>query len=86
MAKTLQHDVRKLPAPESGGRVETGPTQFGDDWPGIFIRGDNALIGFAPGLREIMNYIDEDEVTNSFAIYEVIELINLLESCAVKPE
>ena len=31
----------KLPAqPE---RVETGPIQFGDDWPGIFIRGDNAL-------------------------------------------
>jgi hypothetical protein len=25
-------------------RVETGPVQFGDeDWPGIFIRGDQAL-------------------------------------------
>jgi len=25
-------------------RVETGPVQFGDDdWPGVFIRGDNAL-------------------------------------------
>lgn len=23
-------------------RVETGPVQFGDDWPGVFIRGDNA--------------------------------------------
>lgn len=21
-------------------RVETGPLQFGDDWPGLFIRGD----------------------------------------------
>lgn len=21
-------------------RVETGSTQFGDDWPGVFIRGD----------------------------------------------
>jgi hypothetical protein len=35
-------DVRKILQPE-GGRVETGPTQFGDDWPGVFIRGDNAL-------------------------------------------
>lgn len=26
-----------------GDRVETGPVQFGDDWPGVFIRGDNAL-------------------------------------------
>lgn len=24
-------------------RPETGPMQFGDDWPGIFIRGDSAL-------------------------------------------
>lgn len=23
-------------------RIETGVVQFGDDWPGIFIRGDNA--------------------------------------------
>lgn len=23
-------------------RPETGPMQFGNDWPGIFIRGDNA--------------------------------------------
>jgi hypothetical protein len=26
-----------------GNRPETGPMQFGHDWPGIFIRGDNAL-------------------------------------------
>lgn len=25
------------------GRAETGPIQIGDDWPGVFIRGDNAL-------------------------------------------
>lgn len=24
-------------------RAETGPMQFGDDWPGVFIRGDQAL-------------------------------------------
>lgn len=23
-------------------RAETGSMQFGDDWPGVFIRGDNA--------------------------------------------
>ncbi|MEN8764135.1 MAG: hypothetical protein ABF290_17120 [Thiogranum sp.] len=32
--------VRQLS--EQTERVETGPVQFGDDWPGIFIRGDNA--------------------------------------------
>lgn len=34
--------IRKLPAPEDGKRVETGPVQFGDDWPGYFFRGDDA--------------------------------------------
>jgi hypothetical protein len=34
--------IRNIPQPE-GGRVETGVVQFGDDWPGIFLRGDNAL-------------------------------------------
>lgn len=31
-------------------RVETGVVQFGNDWPGVFIRGDNAL-GYALALR-----------------------------------
>jgi hypothetical protein len=31
-----------LPAPVELTRVETGAVQFGDDWPGLFIRGDNA--------------------------------------------
>ena len=28
--------------PDPGARVSTGPVQFGDDWPGVFIRGDEA--------------------------------------------
>jgi hypothetical protein len=32
------------------GRAETGPMKFGDDWTGVFIRGDTALVGFGPGL------------------------------------
>lgn len=31
-----------LQMPENMNRVETGVIQFGDDWPGVFIRGDNA--------------------------------------------
>lgn len=31
-----------LPMPEGMTRPETGAMQFGDDWPGVFIRGDNA--------------------------------------------
>ena len=35
--------IQSLPAPPGLLRVETGAVQFGDDWPGLFIRGDNAL-------------------------------------------
>jgi hypothetical protein len=35
-------------------RVETGPTQFGDDWPGVFIRGDNAAY-YAMNLQNLLN-------------------------------
>ena len=36
-------DLRKYPNPNpDGSRMETGPVQFGDDWPGVFIRGDQA--------------------------------------------
>lgn len=33
--------VRELAAQEV--RVETGAIQFGNDWPGLFVRGDNAF-------------------------------------------
>lgn len=37
----MSESTRYLPAPIEGGRVETGPTQFGSDWTGLFIRGDD---------------------------------------------
>lgn len=41
-------------------RVETGPLQFGDDWPGVFIRGDNALY-FAYVLAAALKHIPNDD-------------------------
>ena len=55
------------------GRVETGVVQFGDDWPGVFIRGDNAF-AMAMHLR------GEDSVWRNAAIKSLAEL---LESCNV---
>lgn len=37
---SLHPVVRALPGVTE--RVETGAVQFGDDWPGVFIRGDHA--------------------------------------------
>jgi hypothetical protein len=38
----VDNRVRYLPTLPDMPRVETGALQFGDDWPGLFIRGDNA--------------------------------------------
>ena len=37
-------ELRKLPLPARAPRIETGATQIGDDWPGVFIRGDDCFM------------------------------------------
>ncbi len=44
--------IRELPAADP--RVESGVVQFGDDWPGTFIRGDVAF-GYAHHLERVLN-------------------------------
>jgi hypothetical protein len=45
------HQVRRLPEVEN--RVESGPIMFGDDWPGLFLRGDDCH-RFVVSLRELV--------------------------------
>ena len=54
--------------PEPSKRAETGVMAFGDDWPGVFIRGDDAF-GFALSLRELLNSssLGDDQVSHIFA-------------------
>jgi hypothetical protein len=66
------------------GRVETGRMEFSDDWPGVFIRGDDAL-SFALSLRTLLHEAEKrgsdlhaNEVT---ALFRISELAALLESC-----
>lgn len=49
--------IRTLPA--QARRVETGPVRFGDDWPGYFIRGDNAF-GEAMTIASCVHQGDRD--------------------------
>ena len=41
-------------------RIETGPLQINDDWPGTFIRGDNASY-YALMLGELLSTRKEDD-------------------------
>lgn len=49
-------NIVMLPLPAGMTRMETGQVQFGDDWPGIFLRGDNA-IGIAIVLKGIADML-----------------------------
>lgn len=45
-------EIQKIPYDNKAGRVESGPVQFGDDWPGYFLRGDNAF-GLAMAIQAL---------------------------------
>lgn len=45
------YQVRRLGT--EGKRVESGPIMFGDDWPGLFLRGDDCHL-YATSLREVV--------------------------------
>lgn len=55
----MDDNIRKLPAQSE--RVETGPVQFGDDWPGVFIRGDNAF-AFCNALDALLHASQADPI------------------------
>lgn len=60
-------------------RPETGPMQFDDDWRGIFIRGDQALMGYLPMLKILRDKLPEKE-RDMLLVLGLDDLINLLSS------
>lgn len=80
-------DIQKLPAMEGQNRPETGAMQFGDDWPGIFIRGDNALF-YAHVLGNVIKEMEDRGVKlgdhDWMSMAYLTGLKNLLQSCEAK--
>ena len=78
MTKPIE-PIRQL-ANASGYRIESGPAQVGQDWPGVFIRGDEASA-----------YADDLERLTAFGLppqyvgpkTRLGRLIRLLRSCKV---
>lgn len=54
-------------------RVENGNVQFGDDWVGLFLRGD-ACFGFATHLAKALETKDIDPVAK-IVLYNLLELL-----------
>ena len=70
--------IRKIKI-DSNERVETGPVQFNDDWPGIFIRGDNAA-HYAFMLESFMLDSNGEKAVSAAAVNS---LLRLLRECRV---
>lgn len=58
-------------------RIETGVVQFGDDWPCVVIRGDNAMY-YAMQLKEFLQN-PESISENAIAVAALEGLVSLLE-------
>lgn len=74
-------DIRIVNTPLES-RVETGPLQFNDDWPGTFIRGDNAG-WYAMLLGQLL---DNPAVDNPLLIAQLRGLQSDLASSNINPE
>lgn len=53
-----ESEVKIRSFPSEIQRVETGPIQFGDDWPGTFLRGDTAA-GYALYLSQMLKWVEQ---------------------------
>lgn len=78
--------VRMFPAEKV--RVETGTIQFGsEDWPGIFLRGDNA-VAYATVIEMFLADVEKQQPLNDTVLINrtvVRSLAKLLRSCTVRP-
>ena len=74
MSDTDSYQIRELPGTDK--RVETGPVRFGDDWSGVYIRGDESLY-FSMALRRLLV---ERELTK-LDTQACSCLVEILESC-----
>lgn len=67
----------------STDRAETGILQFEDDWPGVFIRGDNAF-AYVLYLGKLMENIPSDNPAKRLFGPTIEQLIQLLKSCHIE--
>ncbi|MFA6049953.1 MAG: hypothetical protein WC761_02030 [Candidatus Paceibacterota bacterium] len=64
-------------------RPETGPMQFGNDWPGVFIRGDNAGY-YAMQLNSVLDKLSKDTGYNVFELATLKALAETLEASTIQ--
>lgn len=75
--------VEETKLPEQSPRVETGILQFGGDWPGVFIRGDQAYF-YALHLKGLLDHVKNDERFNAISYAYLEGFVNFLNSSDIR--
>lgn len=57
----------------AGYRVDTGPVQFDDDWPGYFFRGDDLPIGILALAITCLDTTDYQDLVVENGLRDLIE-------------
>ena len=71
-------EIKEYPNPnEDGSRMETGIVRFGDDWAGVFIRGDSAM-GMAIYLNGARKALEAGHEVDFFTLAGLKSVENLL--------
>lgn len=65
--------------PEGTARIETGNLQINDDWTGVFIRGDHAIMYTTALDRVILNM--ESNPHDPVLLFQMKSLKSLLSDC-----
>ena len=71
--------ILQVPMPGSSGETPTGAIQFENDWPGLFIRGDQAVVLLfrIRGLQERL--ANHPDVAVAAALIELGKIADLIE-------
>lgn len=75
--------ITRLVIQQGAPRVPTGAVQFNDDWPGLFVRGDNAF-ALMLELKQILETLDAHKELNC-QTYLVREIVQTLEQDVILP-
>jgi hypothetical protein len=77
--KVGDFQVTQASMPAGLRRVPTGAVQFGEDWPGLFIRGDDA-VALMLSIRQLEKHIGgAANRIESFAVDRVCRIADLIE-------
>jgi len=68
--------ITQITVPSESERVSTGAVQFNDDWPGLFIRGDEAF-ALMLELKEVLKTLAEqnDRQCQTHLIGSIVSII-----------